>query len=124
MAMATFLDIISQYPVLCELSPFLSTLDLFHLALTNKASYGYILSSEAVFNILKRDALCNGTGLVKRQDQVGLYDLGRRFYFWGSERRIWQDDPIEVRLYGTRCDEAGALPCIKCNINICEVNAF
>jgi hypothetical protein len=119
--MANLCDIISQYPVLGELSSFLSALDLFHLALTNKINHNYILSSKRIFDVLKRDAICDGTGLSKRQDQVGLYNIGIHHYAWGSERRIWRDEPIEVRLYRIKCDEAGSLPCIKCNINVCEV---
>ncbi|KAI1090671.1 hypothetical protein F5B19DRAFT_316754 [Rostrohypoxylon terebratum] len=30
------------------------------------------------------------------------------------------DREIEVRLFNLRCDEAGALPCRKCGVNICE----
>ena len=33
-------------------------------------------------------------------------------------------EPIEVRFYATHCDEAGALPCRKWGINICDVVAL
>lgn len=120
--MAHVSDLISQYPILQVLSEYLSTLDLFHLALTDRSHYDYILSSKNIFNTLRRSCLCDGHGLADRQNFVGLYSLDRRSYNWGLARRvIWQDDPIEVRLYGTKCDDSEALPCIKCGINICEV---
>lgn len=121
--MESLTTLVSQYPILCNLASFLSTLDLFHLALTNTTHYAHILASRPVFAALRRDALCDGSGLRKRQDFVGSYSLEHRKYQWGHQRKIWQDEPIEVRLYGTRCDATGALPCRKCGINVCEVLA-
>ena len=157
--MADLIALVAQYPVLGCLASFLSTVDLFNLALTNKAHRSYILPSRRVFDILRRDCLCDGSGLVKRQNFEGLYSLRHRGYNWGNTRHICklscaprkrfatkaapsllslllplgcpgtgsnvcvgQDEPIEVRLYGTKCDEAEALPCRKCSINICEVS--
>ena len=120
--MASLTTLISQHPILCALSSFLSTLDLFNLALTDSTHYLHILSSQAIFNALCRHSLCDGRGLTKRQEFTGLYSLERRGYNWGGRRKIWQDEPIEVRLYGTKCDETGALPCRKCGIRICEVS--
>ena len=120
--MVTFTTIIVRHPILRELSSFLSTLDLFHLALTSRTHHSYILASLCTFDALRRNCLCDGSGLTQRQDFAGLYSLQRRGYVWGHQRKIWQDEPIEVRLYATKCDEAGALPCRKCSINICEVS--
>ena len=120
--MASFTTLISQHPILCSISSFLSTLDLFNLALTDSIHYLHILSSRATFDALCRHCLCDGSGLTKRQEFIGLYSLEDRFYKRGSSRKIWQDEPIEVRLYGTKCDETGALPCRKCGIRICEVS--
>ena len=119
--MATLTTLIARHPILRTLSSFLSTLDLFYLALTNRTHHSYILASRATFDALRRDCLCDGGGLAQRQNFAGLYSLKYRSYVWGKGRKIWQDEPIEVRLYATKCDEAGALPCQKCGINICEV---
>lgn len=120
--MATLTALIAQYPVLQTLSSFLSTVDLFNLALTNRTHYSHILHSRINFDILRRDCLCDGSGLAKRQDFVGLYSLRHRSYIWGRQRKIWQDEPIEVQLYGTKCDSVRALPCRKCSVNVCEVS--
>ncbi|KLO96971.1 uncharacterized protein FFNC_15076 [Fusarium fujikuroi] len=39
---------------------------------------------------------------------------------WTPSPYLTDDEEIEVRLYNIKCDEAGALPCLKCGINICE----
>lgn len=111
--------LIGQYPVLRCLSSWLSTLDLFHLALISRDSYKHILASRSVFNHLKRTALCDGHGLRQRQNFEGPYRpaTGTRL---GREPRLWADEPIEVRLWNTKCDETGGLPCRRCGINICE----
>ena len=114
--------LISRYPTLEKLSSFLSTVDLFNLAITNRTHYSCILLSRNTFDILRRDCLCDGSGLAKRQNFVGLYSLERRPYIYGDRRKIWQDEPIEIRLYGTKCDNARALPCRRCSINVCEVS--
>jgi hypothetical protein len=119
--MATLTTLITRHPILRLLSSFLSTLDLFHLALASRTHHSHILASRRTFDALRRDCLCDGSGLAKRQNFAGLYSLQHRSYVWGHRRKIWQDEPIEVRLYATKCDEAGALPCRKCSINICEV---
>jgi hypothetical protein len=113
-------QLISEYPILLSLSPFVSALDLLNIALTCKANYLYIASSKRIFNVLRRQSLCDGHGLAERQAFAGLYSLEHRHYNWGGERHIWQDEAIEVYLYNLKCDEAAALPCCKCGINICE----
>ena len=120
--MPCFVDIISQYPVICNLASFLSCLDIFHLALASKACFQLTLSSKERFAVLRRDALCDGTGLAARQNFEGLYSLDRpRYYAW-DQSHLQQDEPIEVELYARRCDETGALPCRKCGIPVCEVS--
>ncbi|KAI2618535.1 hypothetical protein GGS26DRAFT_380098 [Hypomontagnella submonticulosa] len=105
------LDLITQYPILTTLASYLSTLDLFHLALTSRTHHAPILSSPSVFAVLRRDSLCDGRGLRRRQQTWNYRYPGRK---------IHHDEEIEVRLFATKCDEAGALPCQKCGINICE----
>ena len=117
--MASLDLLISRYPILQSLTCFLSTRDLFHLSLICKSSYRAILASGTTFNILRRKCLCDGRGLSERQSFTGLYHLAG-WYTWGNKRHIWEDEPIEVRLFNTKCDEVGALPCRKCGINVCE----
>jgi hypothetical protein len=81
--MATITDVLSQHPILASLAPFLSTLDFYHLGLTSRTHYAYILSSRRVFDVLRRQCLCDGGGLRKRQDFAGLYSLKGRSYVWG-----------------------------------------
>ncbi|KAI1499730.1 hypothetical protein F5X99DRAFT_410774 [Biscogniauxia marginata] len=108
-------DLIGQYLVLETLASYLSTLDLFHLGLTCRDHHACILSSTKVFQALRRDCLCDGRGLRRRQD---AYCNMR--YIRGFGPRIYHDEEIEVKLFAAKCDETGALPCLKCGINICE----
>ncbi|KAF4811056.1 hypothetical protein CGCSCA5_v010168 [Colletotrichum siamense] len=113
-------NLISSYPVLSSLTEYVSTLDLFHLALTNRSNHASILGSPVIFNRLKRSCLCDGRGLARRQNFTGPH----RIHYWKlklkQEPRIDFDEPIEVRLFNLKCDETGALPCVRCGINICE----
>ncbi|KAK3377322.1 hypothetical protein B0T24DRAFT_620964 [Lasiosphaeria ovina] len=129
--MASLEHLISQYPVLSTLASYVSSLDLFNLALTNRANHSAILSSPS----LRRHCLCDGHGLRDRQGFAGAYAIPKhaykKYYQFGSGARsgnwpehnvgaINEDEPIEVRLYNIKCDEAGALPCRRCGINVCE----
>ncbi|KAF2114251.1 hypothetical protein BDV96DRAFT_688457 [Lophiotrema nucula] len=118
--MASLDYLISAYPILESLASSLSTLDLLNLGLTCKSNYLHVLSSAQLFKSLQRHCLCDGHGLLERQSLAGLYHVGRYNYIWRDERRIWEEEPVEVRLWNTKCDEAEALPCRKCGINICE----
>ena len=122
-SMPSFLELTAQHPILCALARSLSTVNLFHLALTCHENHTFILASKQVFEILRRHCLCDGTGLKRRQNRTGLYPP-RWSYNWGSKRKIWVDEPIEVQLWATKCDAANALPCRKCGINVCEVCPF
>ena len=113
-------DLLTHYPILTSLSSYISTLDLYHLASANRACRSHIQPSQARFDVLKRSALCDGRGLAMRHSFSGPYRLPESSMRWGVGRENTRDTPIEVRLWNKTCDEAGALPCIKCNINICE----
>lgn len=115
----TLETITAQYPILSCLSSWVSTLDLLHLALASKHFYDHILASNLAFNHLKRTALCDGRGLRRRQHFQPPYAIIRNFPIRGAPKCL-NDEPIEVRLWALKCDEAGALPCRKCGINICE----
>lgn len=118
--MPSLQSITTQYPILTCLSSWLSTLDLYHLSLASKHFYTHILANKSVFDRLKRTALCDGRGLKQRQNFEGPFELKDRRYVRGDRRRVWSDEPIEVQLWARKCDEAGALPCRRCGINVCE----
>lgn len=113
-------DLVSSYSILSSLAPWLSTLDLHHLSLTSRSAYTYIRSSTTIFNFLTRQSLCDGRGLVTRQAFKGPYHQTRIPGRWDVNAQLSGDEEIEVHLYNIKCDEADALPCIKCGINICE----
>ncbi|KAH6883441.1 hypothetical protein B0T10DRAFT_410925 [Thelonectria olida] len=113
-------DLISSYAILPTLASWISTLDLYHLALVNRAHFSYILASQNVFKTLSRQCLCDGRGLADRQEFRRVFSLSPFSYVHGNSRKIHEDEEIEVRLYNVKCDEADALPCIKCGINLCE----
>ncbi|KAF5669359.1 hypothetical protein FCIRC_9302 [Fusarium circinatum] len=113
-------DLLSSYSILTSLAPWLSTLDLYHLSLTSKSAYECIQSSPAIFKSLSRHCLCDGRGLATRQAYASPYHRNRMAGQWTPSPHLKGDEEIEVRLYNIKCDEAGALPCLKCGINICE----
>jgi hypothetical protein len=39
----------------------------------------------------------------------------------GEYRGVWFDEELEVRVWNIKCDETDALPCSKCEMNVCEV---
>lgn len=73
--MASLLFLLSQYELLERTAAHLSTLDLFHLALACSQLHALVRKSEPVFDRLKRVALCDGRGLVARQEFQGIYAL-------------------------------------------------
>ena len=110
--------LLSQYQLLELTAKHLSTIDLYHTALACSDLYEIILKSENIFKKLRRVVLCDGSGLRARQSFSGIYNgcpgrFGRPSY----------EEEIEVRVFNARCDEKGGLPCIKCGINVCEVNS-
>ncbi len=74
--------LVSQYGILERLAQNLSTLDLLNLALTCKELYAHIRASNAIFERLKRVALCDGHGLKARQEYAGFYSLMGKYYNW------------------------------------------
>lgn len=119
-ASSTIENLISSYSILTSLAPWLSTLDLYHLSLTSKSAYECIQSSPVIFKSLSRHCLCDGRGLATRQAYASPYHRNRMAGQWTPSPYLQDDEEIEVRLYNIKCDEAGALPCLKCGINICE----
>ncbi|KAM0411124.1 hypothetical protein ACHAPD_010950 [Fusarium lateritium] len=113
-------DLISSYSILSSLAPWLSTLDLHKLSLTSRSAYSIIHSSDAIFGFLSRQSLCDGRGLAARQAFKGSYHRNPMPGRWDINPHLSGDEEIEVYLYNVKCDEAEALPCIKCGINVCE----
>jgi hypothetical protein len=73
--MANIVVLLRQYEILKRLANFPSTINLFHLALTTSELYTLICKSEHIFDRLKSVALCDGHGLVARQEFEGIYGL-------------------------------------------------
>ncbi|GKU06398.1 hypothetical protein FLAG1_07980 [Fusarium langsethiae] len=113
-------DLISSYTILSSIAPWLSTLDLHNLSLTNRSAYTSIHSSDKIFNFLARQSLCDGRGLAVRQAFKGSYHPNPMPGRWDINPHLSGDEEIEVYLYNVKCIEAEALPCIKCGINVCE----
>ncbi|CAG9945745.1 unnamed protein product [Clonostachys rosea f. rosea IK726] len=113
-------DLISSYAILPTLATWMSTVDLYNLALTNRTHYSHILGSPTLFKKLRRLCLCDGRGLVKRQNFQRPYYTNRGAGEWTRNSHLYSDEEIEVKLYNAKCDEGGALPCVKCGINVCE----
>src|SRR5271170_4496868 len=110
----------SQYRILETTSHWLSTRDLFNVSLVCRDLHAVLIGSPKVFDHLKRYALCDGSGLKARQSYSGRYQTR----LWGKHQRCHDAEEVEVRVYRTQCDEASALPCIKCGINVCEECRF
>ncbi len=112
---------------------YLSSIDLFHAALTSSDLYVLILRSKPNLERLKLEALCDGPGLRACQEFTGPFKYPTDYYrrrggIFGSEERKYNDAchddaEIEVRIWNIKCDEVNALPCITCNINVCEVSS-
>ena len=116
--------------------PCLSTINLFHAALIPSDLHVLILRLILTFERLKREALCNGSGLRARQEFRGPFkylsvyvcDYRGRGGAFGSEALEYNDTrhndaEIEVRVLNIKCDEVNALPSINFNINVREVCA-
>jgi len=117
------ISLLAQYELLERTAHHLSTLDLFHLALTCTDLYKLIRESDAIFERLKREALCDGHGLSARQNFSGLYAPD---YYYHEDGHLWKclyDEELEIRVWNRKCDAADALPCLKCGVNVCEVRA-
>lgn len=113
--------IFSQYELLTRTAEYLTTLDLFHTALTCHELHSSILKSPQVFDKLKRLAICDGHGLKRRQgpDHWNLrkgFRNSRNPRTGGPEK----EEEIEVRLFHLQCHAFNALPCMKCGVNVCE----
>jgi hypothetical protein len=95
--MANLIALLHQYETLTAVASFLSTIDLFHLALTKSELYTLILKSEHIFNRL---VLCDGRGLEARQEFKGLYKVDAKYCSSGNagSRKVRYDEELEVRL--------------------------
>lgn len=71
----------SQYQLLELTSSYLTAVDLLNLALTCSRLYTDIRKSEAIFDRLKRVAICDGQGSKARQEYRGLYFIPQEDLF-------------------------------------------
>lgn len=117
----SIVSILSQYELLERTARHLSALDLLHLGLTCSDIHVFILDSRRVFDQLKRLAVCDGRGLDARQQFQGLYEPCYSHERRGGPKPEF-DEEIEIRVWNLKCDSYNALPCIRCGVNICEVN--
>lgn len=118
--MATLLSLFSQYEILLRTAQYLTIHDLISLGSASKEAHSLILKSDSIFSRLKRTSLCCGHGLKARQDFIYPYNLEITF-----RRNLPQhDEELEVRVWNLKCDATNALPCLKCNINVCEECRF
>jgi hypothetical protein len=120
--MTNIVALLSQYELLKRIANFLSTLDLFYLALTNSKLHTLIRKSEPIFDRLKSVALCDGHGLKMRQEFKGIYELRAEDYVWRTGRKAHYDGELEVRVWNLNCDSTNGLPCLRCGVNVCEVS--
>ncbi|TVY58833.1 hypothetical protein LCER1_G001025, partial [Lachnellula cervina] len=119
--MSNLLSLLSQYNILTKTAEYLSTLDLLYLSLANSRFYAVILQSPPIFTRLKLTALCDGTGLIARQNFQGIYyALRPEDFVMGKGRKAHYDEELEVRVWNLKCDAANALPCLSCGINECR----
>lgn len=100
----------------------MSTLDLFHLALTCSEYYRVIRTPDEIFHRLKRLALCDGRGLIERQEFKRLHAPSGSDH-WSGNRTAVYDEELEVQVWNRKCDAANALPCLRCQVNVCEVSS-
>lgn len=121
MANPDLTSILCLYPVLATLSRYLSALDLYHTAQANKTCLTYIQLGSDTFSLLCRENVCDGRGLLARQE------YREPFYHSRNIRKetprypgVFDDDQIEVNVWAVKCDEVNALPCRRCGMNICE----
>lgn len=118
--MPDIISILSQYCILEITAEHLSTLDLFRLAITCSELYALIRQSNTLFDYLRRVGICDGRGLLARQQFWGVYDSVKTR---GYSTCIY-DEELEVRVWNLKCDTFNALPCLRCGLNFCEVRSF
>ena len=123
--MSQLLAAISRYPILETVTAYLSSPDLLHLGLACHAFYDLIFASSKILLGLRRNTLCSGYGLHVRQQLASPYaSFNTCLNLDRPDKFVWDEEEIEVRLYNTKCDAAGALPCVRCNVNICDVRQY
>ena len=106
--------IFSKYELLELTAQYLSTMDLYHVALTCSDTFELIMKLMSTFHRLRRVSSCDGSGLKARQDYAGV-----RYSNHPSFRRP-REEEVELQVWNLRCDESSGLSCVKCGINVCE----
>ena len=120
--------VFSQYELLETTASYLSAADLENTALTCSSIFELIRKSDSTFASLKKNTLCDGSGLRARQNYRGIYSglrgtgiLNWRGHGVGNHRYpCYADEEVEVRVWALKCDAANTSPCQKCGVNICK----
>lgn len=119
----------SQYELLETTASYLSAVDLYNTALTCSSLFELILKSDTTFTNLKKLTLCDGSGLLARQNFQGIYNGLRSsgILNWRKDRGpgwrpypCYANEEFEIRVWSLKCDAANTSPCEKCGINICK----
>lgn len=94
--MAKFLSVLSQHQMLSIICSDLTAADILRLGATCKEAKTYVLDSTAVFDSLKKRAVCDGSGLKLRS--------------------------MLFKRHEDVCSEDEARPCTDCGVAVCDVS--
>jgi hypothetical protein len=108
-------DLLSQYECLLAICRFVSSADIAHLAATCKENHASITAGELTYNRLKKDAICDGKGIVAHGPQsAGVGLLGSRCE---ALHRVWCASLQRMCCY----PEADTHSTSKCSTNTCAL---
>ncbi|KAI9821265.1 MAG: hypothetical protein M1827_004001 [Pycnora praestabilis] len=109
--MADFVDIVTEMPsVLQLLASNLTTIELFHLALTSKDLWQAIGASAPVFSTLKALTLCDGSGVAARKS--------RDEALTGASRN--RNPDVLYNAAALQCLKDDNVACVKCEKRVCN----
>jgi hypothetical protein len=108
-------DLLSQYECLLAICRFVSSADIAHLAATCKQNRASITTSEITHRRLKKNAICDGKGVLAQSRVFGHHD-----HTFGV-LELCEDRP-EVTVRDWDCQEVKVRPCTDCGVNVCNVS--
>jgi hypothetical protein len=108
-------NLLSQYECLLAICRFVSSADIVHLAATCKQNHASIAASEETYKRLKKNAVCDGKGILAQSRVFGLHD-----HTFGV-LELCRDRP-EVKVRDWDCQEVKVRPCTGCGANVCNVS--
>jgi hypothetical protein len=101
-------DLLSQYECLLAICRFVSSADIIHLAATCKENKTSITGSDLTYNRLKKNAVCDGKGIIAQKRVFGLH---------GRDHKVQQSEP------DWQCLGVHSKPCSDCGAQVCDVRA-